>query len=189
MLPTEKKIYHFLEPGMPLCALCTHLDNLFVESWAESESDSAILSGSGAVWLRNKSGVSPIQKKCFVTFTGEQYTNEAVQKPRCVQIGFPEQYLMIGLEDGRWPLANRRGATLPKLKGWMDAGTKIANPEIIDEGFQPIGKGDGPSWSNWVLCSSETQELAIEYLPVGAASAWLCCCLFTDMSQQWSTNH
>lgn len=66
--------------------------------------------------------------------------------------GFPEQYLMIGLQDGRWLLAHKRRATLPKLKGQMDAGTKIANPEILDEGFQPIGKEDGPSWSNCVLC-------------------------------------
>lgn len=65
----------------------------------------------------------------------------------------------------------------------MDAGTKIANPEIIDDGFQPIGK-DGPSWSNWVLCSSVTQEPAIEYFPVGATAIRLCCCLFTDMPQQ-----
>lgn len=55
---------------------------------------------------------------------------------------------MIGLEDGRWPLANKRGATVPKLKGQMDAGTERANPEIMHGGFQPIGKEDGPSWSN-----------------------------------------
>lgn len=52
----------------------------------------------------------------------------------------------------------------------MDAGTKRANPEIMHGGFQPIGKEDGPSWSNWVLCSSETQEPAIQYFPVGATS-------------------
>lgn len=133
MLLTEKKKYHFLEPGMPLCALCTHLDSLlFVESWAESESGSAILSGPGAVWLGNRSGVNPIQKACFVTFPGQWYTNEAVWKLHCIQIGFPEQYLMIGLEDGKWPLPNKRGATVPKLKWQTDAGTKIANPEIMD---------------------------------------------------------
>lgn len=54
---------------------------------------------------------------------------------------------MIGLENGRRPLANRKGATIPKLEGQMDAGTKIATAEIADEGFQPIAKEDGPSWS------------------------------------------
>lgn len=85
-------------------------------------------------------------------------------------MGFPEQYLMIGLEDGKWPLANKRGATVPKLKWQMDAGTKIANPEIMDQSFQPLRKEDGSSWSNWVLCSSEKQEPAIYQFPVGATS-------------------
>lgn len=51
----EKNI-SFLEPEMPSCALCTHLYSLlFVESWGESESDWAILSGPGAFWLRSGS--------------------------------------------------------------------------------------------------------------------------------------
>lgn len=62
----------------------------------------------------------------------------------------------------------------------MEAGTKIATAEITDEGFQPIVKEDGPSWTKWVLCSSESQEQAIEYFPLGATSAQLFCCMITD---------
>lgn len=57
---------------------------------------------------------------------------------------------MIGLENESWPLANKKGATIPKLEGQMDAGTKIATAEITGEGFQPTAKEDGPSWSKWV---------------------------------------
>jgi len=42
------------------------------------------------------------------------------------------------MDDGLWQI--KKGTTVPKLKGRMDAGTKIANPEIMDEGFQPIEK-------------------------------------------------
>lgn len=46
----------------------------------------------------------------------------------------------------------------------MDEDTKMTNPEIMDEGFQPIGKEDGLSWCNIFLCSGETQEPAIEHI-------------------------
>lgn len=77
-------------------------------------------------------------------FTGQCTTNEVVQISCCIQTGFPEQDL-IGFEDGRLPLAYQRRAAVPKLEGRMDEDTKMTNPEIMDEGFQPIGKEDGLS--------------------------------------------